>query len=85
MKSEVLLLPVYGVIGPIALWYVTVWIRLVDPVLLPPPEAAAKALWKGMGGRLAFDFWRTVERTAYATSRSDRPQPRESYRSSLWP
>jgi ABC-type nitrate/sulfonate/bicarbonate transport system permease component len=67
VKSEVLL-PVYGVIGLIALWYVAVWIRVVDPVLLPPPEAAAKALWKGMGGRLAFDFWRTVERTAYATA-----------------
>jgi NitT/TauT family transport system permease protein len=51
----------------IATWYVAVWVRLVDPVLLPTPEATCAALMKGMvGGRLGYDFWRTVERTAYA-------------------
>ena len=65
-RSEVWL-PVYGVVGLIVLWYLAVWVRVVDPVLLPPPEDAFQALWKGMaGGRLAYDFWRTVERTAYA-------------------
>ena len=71
MKSgaDPIFLPVYGVIGLIALWYLAVWVKVVDPVLLPPPEDAARALWKGMaGGRLAYDFWRTVERTAYATA-----------------
>lgn len=60
-------LPIVGVVGLIALWYVAVWIRIVDPVLLPPPQDAFAALVKGMsGGKLAHDFWRTVERTAYA-------------------
>jgi NitT/TauT family transport system permease protein len=67
MKPGSIFLPIYGVAGLIALWYLAVWVRVVDPVLLPPPEDAFKALWKGMaGGRLAYDFWRTVERTAYA-------------------
>ena len=49
------------------IWYLAVWVRVVDPVLLPPPEAAFAAMAKGMaGGRLGYDFWRTVERTAYA-------------------
>ena len=61
------LLPVVGVAGLIAVWYLAVWARVVDPVLLPPPERAFAALVKGMaGGKLGYDFWRTVERTAYA-------------------
>jgi NitT/TauT family transport system permease protein len=61
------LLPIVGVAGLVAVWYLAVWVRLVDPVLLPPPEQAFQALVKGMaGGRLGYDFWRTVERTAYA-------------------
>src|SRR5207237_5400559 len=32
-----LLLPLIGVIGLIALWYIAVWYRVVDPVLLPSP------------------------------------------------
>ena len=51
------LLPVVGVVGLIIVWYVAVWRRLVDPVLLPPPTAAFRAMWTGMaGGALAFDF-----------------------------
>ena len=63
------LLPIYGVVGLIAVWYLAVWVRLVDPVLLPPPEKAFAALVKGMaGGKLGQDFLRTVERTTYATA-----------------
>ena len=61
-------LPVIGVIGLIALWYAAVWFEVVDKVLLPSPTDTFRALWKGMtSGRLAFDFWRTVERTSLAT------------------
>jgi len=60
-------LPLVGVAGLVALWYLAVWARVVDPVLLPPPEDAFAAMVKGMaGGKLGYDFWRTVERTAYA-------------------
>ncbi|MFO1361418.1 MAG: ABC transporter permease [Burkholderiales bacterium] len=63
------LLPLVGVAGLVAVWYLAVWTRVVDPVLLPPPEQAFAALVKGMvSGRLGHDFWRTVERTAYATA-----------------
>ena len=66
MKHDALL-PLAGVAGLLVLWYLAVWLALIDPVLLPPPQDAFAALVKGMaGGRLAFDFWRTVERTAYA-------------------
>ncbi len=61
-------LPIIGVIGLIAIWYIAVWYRVVDPVLLPSPTDTFRALWNGMaGGRLGFDFWRTVERTTLAT------------------
>jgi NitT/TauT family transport system permease protein len=57
-------LPLVGVFGLILVWYIGYWMRIVDPVLLPPPDAAFRALWKGMtGGRLLFDFWQTVIRT----------------------
>jgi ABC-type nitrate/sulfonate/bicarbonate transport system permease component len=60
-------LPLVGVAALILVWYLAVWVRVVDPVLLPPPEDAFGAMLKGMaGGRLGYDFWRTVERTAYA-------------------
>ena len=61
------LLPFCGVVVLVALWYIGVWSRVVDPVLLPTPHAAMEALWKGMtGGRLAFDFAQTLVRTTYA-------------------
>jgi ABC-type nitrate/sulfonate/bicarbonate transport system permease component len=61
-------LPIIGVIGLIAIWYVAVWYQVVDKVLLPSPTDTFRALWSGMtGGRLGFDFWRTVERTTIAT------------------
>ena len=61
-------LPVVGVTALILIWYVAVWYEVVDRVLLPSPFDTFQALWKGMtGGRLSFDFWRTVERTTLAT------------------
>ncbi|MBX9776160.1 MAG: ABC transporter permease [Xanthobacteraceae bacterium] len=61
-------LPVLGVIGLIALWYLAFWSRIVDPVLLPSPGDTFRAMYKGMaGGRLSFDFVKTVERTVIST------------------
>jgi NitT/TauT family transport system permease protein len=61
-------LPVIGVAGLILLWYVAVWVRIVDPVLLPLPTDTFRALWTGMiGGKLGSDFLHTVERTILAT------------------
>ena len=66
MKRD-MFLPVVGVVVFLAAWYVLVWIRIVDPVLLPSPDAMFVALVKGMaGGPLLTDFLRTVERTGYA-------------------
>ena len=60
-------LPLVGVFGLIALWYLGVAVEIVDPVLLPSPAAAAAAVWTGMaGGDLLADFLRTVERTTYS-------------------
>lgn len=61
-------LPLIGVIGLVAVWYVAVWNKVIDPVLLPSPVATFKAMWTGMaGGELGVDFVRTVERTIFAT------------------
>jgi NitT/TauT family transport system permease protein len=61
--------PLLGALGLIALWYLAAWAKVVDPALLPAPHAAAIALWKGMqGGKLYFDFLKTVQRTAYAVA-----------------
>lgn len=67
MKRDTFL-PLIGVVGLIVVWYLAVWVRIVDPVLLPSPQASFAALVKGMGGRLGFDFIKTVERTFYATA-----------------
>src|ERR1700737_1227762 len=57
-------LPAVGVIGLIAVWYLAVWYQVVDPVLLPSPTDTFRAMWGGMaGGRVGFDFVKTVERT----------------------
>jgi len=61
-------LPIIGVVGLIVVWYLAVWYQVVDPVLLPSPIDTFRALWNGMtGGRLGFDFMRTLERTILAT------------------
>jgi NitT/TauT family transport system permease protein len=68
MKRLEPLLPMIGVVALIMLWYLAVWLRAVDPVLLPSPTEAFRALWKGMnGGKLGADFLKTVERTTLAT------------------
>jgi NitT/TauT family transport system permease protein len=62
-------LPVVGVAGLLLIWTVTVWTRLVDPVLLPSPASTFRAMWAGMsGGKLGIDFVKTVERTISATA-----------------
>lgn len=67
-KALDLFLPAFGVIGLIALWYLAVWNRIVDPVLLPSPADTFQAMYKGLaGGRLSFDFIKTVERTVLST------------------
>jgi ABC-type nitrate/sulfonate/bicarbonate transport system permease component len=66
-KSEPYL-PVIGVFGLLIVWYIAVWYQIVDPVLLPSPTETFRAMWTGMtGGRLGFDFIKTVERTTLAT------------------
>ena len=66
-KSEPYL-PIIGVIGLLIVWYIAVWYRVVDPVLLPSPTETFRAMWTGMaGGQLGFDFIKTVERTSLAT------------------
>jgi ABC-type nitrate/sulfonate/bicarbonate transport system permease component len=60
--------PIVGVVGLILLWYVAVWTKIVDPVLLPLPTETFHAMWNGMlGGKLGSDFLRTVDRTVLAT------------------
>jgi ABC-type nitrate/sulfonate/bicarbonate transport system permease component len=61
-------LPAVGVVGLIIVWYLAVWARVVDPVLLPSPVDTFRAMWTGMaGGKLGSDFLHTVERTILAT------------------
>jgi ABC-type nitrate/sulfonate/bicarbonate transport system permease component len=62
------LLPIVGVLALLLVWYVAVWARIVDPVLLPSPVDTVRAMWTGMnGGKLGSDFFITVQRTVYAT------------------
>src|SRR5260370_11461455 len=62
------LLPIVGVVGLIAAWYLAVLSEVVDPILLPPPTATFRAMWNGiLHGKLGGDFLKTVERTALAT------------------
>jgi len=71
VPSEVLrdsMLPVVGVFVLVLLWYAAIAARLVDPVLLPSPVEALRALWNGLSaGTLLLDFLRTVQRTVLAT------------------
>ena len=68
MKRLEVLLPFVGVIVLLAVWSFTVWLRIVDPVLLPSPLSTFKAMWAGMfHGKLGIDFLKTVERTIYST------------------
>jgi NitT/TauT family transport system permease protein len=59
--------PFYGALAFLALWWAACALKLADPVLLPPPNEAFGALWKGFAdGSLAADFYRTVSRTLYS-------------------
>ena len=69
MKRLQILLPFVGVAVLLAVWSLTVWARVVDPVLLPSPISTFKAMWLGMtSGKLGVDFIKTVERTVYSTA-----------------
>src|SRR5207302_10482360 len=60
-------LPIIGVVGLIVVWYLAVWYQVVDRVLLPSPIDTFRALWNGIaGGRLGFDFLRTLAPTIFA-------------------
>ena len=62
------LLPLVGVVVLVAIWWIATAANWVDPVLLPSPATTFQAFWKGMdGGRLGFDFMKTVYRTVMAT------------------
>jgi NitT/TauT family transport system permease protein len=68
MKRLQILLPFVGVAVLLAIWSLTVWARVVDPVLLPSPTTTFKAMWLGMiSGKLGIDFIKTVDRTLYST------------------
>ena len=59
--------PAIGAIGFLALWWIVYRLGLIDPVLLPSPEASFKAIWDGfVGGTLIHDFLVTVRRTLLA-------------------
>jgi NitT/TauT family transport system permease protein len=69
MKRLEVLLPLVGVAVLLLIWSLTVWARLVDPVLLPSPASTFQAMWNGMAsGKLGVDFLKTVERTVYSTA-----------------
>jgi NitT/TauT family transport system permease protein len=59
--------PALGAIGFVTLWWLFCETRLVDPILLPTPLEAFRALAHGFaGGTLGKDFLKTVERTLCA-------------------
>ncbi len=58
------LLPLAGAILFVVLWWLLALSGVIDPVLMPAPQDAAVALWKGFAdGTLTHDFWQTVWRT----------------------
>jgi len=62
-------LPVIGVVLLLIVWYLLIKGHIIDPVLLPTPVVTAQAAWKGfVHGKLGFDFWVTVQRTAAAVA-----------------
>jgi NitT/TauT family transport system permease protein len=57
-------MPLVGALGLVAAWWWVSRLGIVDPVLLPSPQDAFYALWRGFrSGSLPHDFWRTVWRT----------------------
>jgi ABC-type nitrate/sulfonate/bicarbonate transport system permease component len=65
-RTSDLLVPLIGVAAMLALWYLAVKTRVIDPVLLPLPTDTARAAWKGFNGKLGSDFLITLQRTALA-------------------
>jgi NitT/TauT family transport system permease protein len=65
-RTSDLLVPLIGVTVMLALWYLAVRTRVIDPVLLPLPTDTARAAWKGFNGKLGTDFLITLQRTALA-------------------
>ena len=65
-RTSALLVPLIGVAVMLALWYLAVKMRVIDPVLLPLPTDTARAAWKGFNGKLGTDFLITLQRTALA-------------------
>jgi NitT/TauT family transport system permease protein len=65
-RSSDLLVPLIGVVVMLALWYLAVKTRVIDPVLLPLPTDTARAAWKGFNAKLGNDFLITLGRTALA-------------------
>jgi NitT/TauT family transport system permease protein len=69
MKRLQPLLPFVGVAVLLTVWSLTVWARVVDPVLLPSPASTFRAMWIGMtSGKLGADFLKTIERTISSTA-----------------
>jgi NitT/TauT family transport system permease protein len=56
--------PLLGAIGFVLVWQAAVWLRVADPILLPPPAETFHETWRAFSrGTLLHDTWRTVERT----------------------
>lgn len=56
--------PVIGVVLLILVWWIATLLEVADPVLLPPPQKALKALIDGLvSGPLLHDFGQTIYRT----------------------
>src|SRR4029077_18655659 len=69
MKRLQPLLPFVGVAVLLTVWSLTVWARVVDPVLLPSPASTFRAMWIGVTtGKLGADFLKTIERTISSTA-----------------
>ena len=61
------LVPLFGVVLFLAIWYLAVSTHVIDPVLLPTPPVVGKAIWNGVfGGRIGADLWKTVQRVVIA-------------------
>ena len=63
------LLPLFGVVLFLAIWYLAVSTRVIDPVLLPTPQVVGRSIWNGVfGGRIGVDLWKTVQRVMISVS-----------------
>ena len=61
------LTPAIGAVAFILLWWFITWLKLIDPILLPSPQASARAIWDGfVGGNLTKDLLVTIRRTLLA-------------------